>query len=279
MQMKAIISVLSSTLISLACICGGGGPVTPAVPSNAYKYMFIFTGESNSGGMALNTSAMTDELAPQSQIQILNNSSLSFESLDIGTNNNIGHFGLNCCTTHGFELQLANRVKENPSLYGDTVYLVKTGQGGSSAASWNILCGAYCDSTANYFGKFYTRVTSANTLLVNKKIRKVIIMSIGINDIIAGTNNDSFRVQVVRNINRFRVVTRDTTTPIIMTKFFGTVTKYNNTIDSIANNSGLSRVYTVDGSGAGTLDAYHWNYDGLKTITDRILTVFNTLNF
>lgn len=272
--MKTIlIPILLSAIISFSCICGGGQPVQPAPVSNDYKYLFIFTGESNSGGLALNSSATAGELSPTNKVQILNNSTYSFENLDIGTNNNIGHTSLACCTSHGWELQLINRVTSNSSFYKDTVYLVKTGQGGSHAYSWNVHCGnVYCDSTSysTYFGYFYNRVTKADSLLRSKKIRKVIFMSIGINDILAGTNVDSFKVQVIRNIRNFRAVTRDTT-PVIMTKFFGTVTRYNNAIDSIANNSGLPKVYCVNGDGAPLQDPYHWNYLGMKTIADRIL--------
>lgn len=271
MKKTFFISILISAIISMACVCGGGQP-TPITPTaNDYKYFFIFAGESNSGGMALNSSATSDELLPQSQVQILNNNTYVFEDLDIGTNNLIGHTGLSNGTLHGWELQLANRVKANSAFYGDTVFLVKTGQGGSQANNWRILCGAYCDSTSylTYFGYFYNRVTKADSMLQAKRLRKVIFMSIGINDQLGGTNVDSFKVEMVRNIRNFRVVTRDTT-PIILTKFFGTVTRFDNAIDSIANHMGLARVYTVDGN-APLIDTYHWNYTGMKTIADRLL--------
>src|SRR5690349_13057948 len=61
--------------------------------SPAYKIAFIFEGESNAGGYGNNADATTGELSSQSQVQILHNYSLAFESLHIGVNNRIGHIG------------------------------------------------------------------------------------------------------------------------------------------------------------------------------------------
>lgn len=72
----------------MACVCGGGQPtVTPTPPtSNNYYYEIILLGESNSGGLGLNTSATVDEIASNRHVQILNNTSRVFEDLDVGSN-------------------------------------------------------------------------------------------------------------------------------------------------------------------------------------------------
>lgn len=58
---------------------------------NNATLVFVFTGESNSGGVAPNSEATAEELASTSSVQILNNTTLKFEDLDIGTNNLLDH--------------------------------------------------------------------------------------------------------------------------------------------------------------------------------------------
>lgn len=283
MKTTKIITLFIGALICMACICSGGQPTatpTPSTPRN-YYYEIIFIGESNSGGLGLNTSATSGELAPNRHVQILNNTSRVFEDLDVGTNNLIGHGGLTCCSTHGWEIQVTNRIVADSSFFGDTVYLVKTGQGGTQAYHWQYSTPP-ADSAANnlYIGKFFSRSRRADSLLVGKTIRKVIFCSLGINDMNAGNvSNDTFKAQMVRNINLWRVITKETT-PIVLTKFGGsTILRYNNSIDSIANSMGLTKIYTVDGSGSMG-DFYHWNYSGLKSVADRLMDVLkNTITY
>ena len=275
MKKTILISLFLSAVISLSCVCGGGQPiVAPTTPTDTsnYTYMFIFTGESNSGGETPNTSATPAELAPRSNVQILNNSSFVFEDLDIGTNNTIDHFGITCCTKHGWELQLANRTDSLKSLYGDSVYLVKTGQGGSRLSQWS-------NKAGTYFSKFRQRVDTAEHYLSNRNVKKIIILSLGINDMIwdnGSITNDSFRVQMIRHINNLRSVTGGNT-PVVMTKFFGEFTRMNNAIDSVA--MAMDSVYTIDTTGAPTQDTAHWNYVGYKEIANRILAKIEDLFF
>ena len=276
MKKIILISLLFSAVISLSCVCGGGKPAVATTPqptdTTNYTYMFIFTGESNSGGETPNTSATPAELAPRSNVQILNNSSFVFEDLDIGTNNTIDHFGITCCTKHGWELQLANRTDSLKSLYGDSVFLVKTGQGGSRLSQWS-------DKSGTSFSKFRQRVDTAEQYLSNRNVKKVIILSLGINDMIwdnGSITNDSFRVQMIRHINNLRSVTGGNT-PVVMTKFFGEFTRMNNAIDSVA--MAMDSVYTIDTTGAPTQDTAHWNYSGYKEIANRILAKIEDLFF
>jgi len=271
LNMKRNLIYILLAALFMSCICAGGRPNVEPAPVNNYKYMFIFNGESNSGGQALNTPASVSELSPKYHVQILNNNTMSFEDLHIGVNNTIGHTGIACCTMHGWELELANRTALNTSFYGDTVYLVKTGQGGSKLQDWNVVCGAYCDTSLNYIGYPYYRIRKADSLLSGQNIRKVIFLSIGINDLINNTNNDSVRIQMARHIGTLRAITRENT-PVVITKFWSEKNRYNNVIDSVANNMGLTRVYTVEGT-AELGDQYHWNYNGMKTIATRLFQV------
>jgi len=265
---------ISLAILFMSCICGGGKPtINPVYPT--HKYLFIFNGESNSGGQALNSEASPSELGIKSNVQILNNTTFAFEELNIGVNNTIGHTGISCCTMHGWELQLANRTAANTGFYGDTAFLVKTGPGGSKLQDCDVVCGAYCDTSLNYIGYPYERIRKADSLLSNYNVRKVIFLSIGINDILNDTNNDSVRVKMTRHITTMRAITRENT-PVIITKFWPEKNRYNSAIDSVANYMGLSKVYTVDGT-AELGDQYHWNYAGMKTIADRILYIVENI--
>ena len=102
------------------------------------RYVIVSTGESNSGGYALNTSASALEVSSRPEVQIWNVNTDVFENLDIGTNNNLDHNGLTSAT-HGWELQLANDVAEGVwSSIQDPLYYVQTGQGGSTITQWEV---------------------------------------------------------------------------------------------------------------------------------------------
>ncbi len=273
-KLKIIGFFLLATLL-MSCICGGGSPtVAPTPTPTTKKLLLIFNGESNSGGQVLNTSATPTELAVRPQVQILNNTSLLYEDLDIGTNNTIGHFGIGCCTMHGWELEVANQVVANPSTYTDTLFLIKTGQGGSTIDQWKVNCGAYCDTNDNWIGNFYRRVNASRTLFLRSDIIPVIFLSIGVNDLLQNTRNDTFQNKLYRHINTLRAITRQTT-PVILTKFNGTNTRYNNALDSVANNMGLPKVYTIEATDVPLSDPWHWNYSGMKTMANRFLDVIS----
>src|SRR5689334_9823752 len=89
-------------LIQLAC-GGEGSPAgrtdasTGGLDADAERpLVFVFAGESNSGGIALNSDATETELAPRSSVQIMNlySGTFAFETLDIGFNNLVDHAGL-----------------------------------------------------------------------------------------------------------------------------------------------------------------------------------------
>jgi len=266
-----IITLFSLAVLFMSCDCYIAQPTSiPVATPN--RFLIIFNGESNSGGWGDNSDALAAELMPQKQIQILNNNTFALEDLDIGTNNSLDHYAM-LPNKHGWELELANRVTAEPTYYGDTVWLCKTGQGASTVAQW-----ADTTTVGSYFYKAKRRIRAQQFYLSGTTYKTVIFMSLGLNDL-GGvfTNNDTFRVKMVTHINNLRTIT-GANTPVIMTKFFAPYTGYNNTIDSIAYSSGLSGVYTIDGSGASLMpDGVHWSYAGLKTITNRLITVLKTI--
>ena len=102
----------------------------PTVP------LWVFTGESNASGYALNSEATAGELASRSSVRILNNTTLVWQDLDVGTNGNIdGGPLIDTTLHHGPESALANMI-EAGRLSWSSVYLVKSAYAGSVIANW-----------------------------------------------------------------------------------------------------------------------------------------------
>jgi hypothetical protein len=226
--------------------------------------LFVFTGESNSGGSALNSDATAEELAPQPQVQILNNSTLLYEDLDIGTNNLLDHFGLSAYqeTDHGLELEIANQVLARNWLT-DVVYLCKTGQGGSTVAQW-------LDDSLTYARKFSQRTALAMQYLEDAGVayRPVVFQSIGINDAIANTEPAAYKTGLIDIHQNIRSVLGSDTL-IVMTLFGSPIVsgqengEINNAILEVAADD--ARVLTLDTTGFAASGS-HWSYAGMKSL-------------
>lgn len=231
--------------------------------------LIVFIAESNSGGLAPNSSATSPELSSRSVVQIFNNYTFRYENLDIGTNNLYLHKGLEAYygISHGWELQLANRVADSDLL--NPTYLVKAGQGGTTIAQWSpggIFEGIYPLDT------FYKRMDSAILqvqYLTGKTAKPIIFYTQGINDIIAGTSVATWKASTISHIDRIRA--RYGMMPVFITNFYMSGrTIYNTAIAEIATE--MEKVYVIDTNGAGeTGDNNHWNYAGMKLIADRII--------
>jgi hypothetical protein len=233
---------------------------------SAEKILFVISGESNSGGYALNTEAPGHELGIRSSVKILNNTHLSsFDDLDIGKNNLVGHTGLPNGVTHGFELELANRAVASP-VYNEPCFLVKTGQGGSRIAEWN--------TQGMFFKTFVKRSCAAKKLLEGLSYRTAVLFSLGINDALAGTDGGVWKSAVISHLADIReVLGRDT--PVIMTKFMPYYPEYNRMIGEIAEEVGNTySVYTED---ASLRDEHHWDHAGMKLVAGRMLDIFESL--
>lgn len=223
------------------------------------RLLVIITGESNSGGFAPNSEATREELAPRPAVQILDNDALVFRPLEIGVNNLLGHAGLRPTETHGFELELANRAEQWPA-DRRPVWLVKTGQGGSRIADWA--------PDGAYFRTFRTRVAAARRLLADEEVRPVILVSLGINDAIAGTPLDEWTPAVVAHLARLRQEVGGDP-PIVMTRFMERYAATNAAIEEVCRAvPGTASVDTLD---APLRDANHWNHAGMKIVAGRML--------
>jgi hypothetical protein len=225
------------------------------------KLLVIITGESNAGGYALNTDAKPEELAPRKSVKILNNETLKFEDLDIGENNILGHAGLETIGTHSFELELANLADKFPA--GELpVYLLKTGQGGSRIAQWAI--------DRPYYATFLERLHAAQKSLDGVEVEPVVFFTLGINDALDGTKLEDWKSAVkVHFIHLRKELGPDT--PIVMTRLMKQFAPYNAAIEEIC--AEVSNTYSVDTLDIPLRDPYHWNYTGMKRITNRMFDV------
>jgi hypothetical protein len=242
--------------------------VSFVLAANSQRYFFIFTGESNSGGFALNSSPTSTELAPRPQLDILNNTTLVFEDLDVGTNNLIGHTSLTNNATHGLEIGLANLAAAN--LFGQTpCYLLKTGQGGSTIAQWST------GDVSGYWSTFLSRLATARGLLSGLAIQPIPIVfySLGINDANAGTNVATWKAGVVDHLSRIRAEL-GAETLIFLTKFQGpnltARASINTAIDEIVAADQYSKA--LDTTGLSVRDVNHWDYSGFLQLAERLFT-------
>jgi lysophospholipase L1-like esterase len=253
-------------LTSLATSSPGADKPAKKDKSRPAKLLVIINGESNSGGCALNSEATAAELAPRPAVLILNNETLkSFDPLDIGSNNLIGHAGLGPSDTHGFELMLAERAERAPAELRP-VYLVKTGQGGSMIGQWA--------PEGGFYQTFLKRITAAKELLKEEEVRPVVLFSLGINDAIAGTKLEAWKPAVIAHFENLRKEL-GAETPIVMTRFMPNYAAYNGAIEEICQT--VPNTYSVNTLDAPLKDVNHWNYVGMKLVTGRMLDVLDGL--
>lgn len=243
---------------------GGNGGVSnlPKKP-----LLIVLFGESNSGGIAPNSSATAYELAPR-KVKILNNSTLQFEALDISANNLIGHIGLEAyaSNSHGMENEIANKFDANywNNLYD--IYIVKAGAGGSKVAEWQ--------SGGQYYQTFKTRLNTAiNLLFQNEPINVKFMLTLGINDKLAGTSTTNYKnglKNLIKNIKadfNFRIWLK------LMTFEFVTSSAancYTTQINEVAKETLMN---TFDTQYCTVLnDGNHLDYFGMKLATTKFLT-------
>jgi hypothetical protein len=285
MPVSHLTSLVALTLATLAFAgCPADPPVVPdaspdadatpdaspdALPSGPLA--FVFAGESNSGGIAFNRDATAAELAARPSVQILDlySGAFDFEALDIGHNNLVDHAGITTNPTyvptpphgilvHGMELGLANAVEAGAFAPATSVYLVKTGQGGSRILQW--------DPVGPYWAKFVQRVRAARAALP-ASTRWVVWYSQGINDAVAGVPIATWKADTVAHLARIRAELPGC--QIIFTEFQsmpvnGGYPAVNAAIrELVAADPTLSSVSTI---GAGTDGANHWSYAGYRDV-------------
>lgn len=254
---------------------GSGPTVDAAAPDAAVDapppgpLVFVFAGESNSGGIALNSQATEAELAPRPSVQIMDlySGGFGFEPLDIGYNNLVDHEGISTSPAyvpspphgilvHGMELGLANAVEAGAFPGVSSVYLIKTGHGGSRIAQWDV--------GGPYWTKFLQRTDAAKAVLP-ANARWIVWYSQGINDAVAGVPIDTWKTATVAHLAKLRAQLPGC--QIIFTEFQsmpanGGYPAVNAAIrELVAADPSLASVSTV---GAATDGANHWSYAGYR---------------
>ena len=244
---------------------GGGSSVSRYVP------VFVFNGESNSGGLGENSKATAYEIGPRQSVQIFDNTGLAtFQTLDIGVNNLVGHDEFapqEQANRHGWELGLANSV-EAGQWFDSTIYLIKTGQGGSTIAEWN--------AGGAYWQTFLARVRPALSILRSQGKTPCIYVwwTLGINDKGAGTSVATWKSGVQAFFVRLR--SELGFVPIFVPTFmvYAGMPDWNTALNEIAAADNMVQI--IDSTGAGVISQpdfgsdVHWNYDGMKTLADRL---------
>jgi len=231
------------------------------------KILIVLLGESNSGGISPNSSAVSSELLPRN-VKILNNSSLVFEPLDIGSNNLINHYGLESYwyDCHGMELEIANKYDEG-FFGGKEVFIVKAGIGGSKVSQWQI-GGTF--SGQNSFENFKTRVSKAIELLDNPEV--VFMLSIGINDKLASTAAETYKSglkTIIQNIQSYYALPFKLSLMKFQFVTSAAANCYATQIDEVATELGMK---TFSTAGCAVLpDGNHLTYSGMKAATDNFL--------
>jgi hypothetical protein len=235
------------------------------------RLVFVFTGESNSGGIGRNAEATPAELAARPSVQIMNltNGLFTFEPLLLGQNNLRDHAGLEgyYAGCHGLELGLANAVEAGSFAGRKQVYLVKTGQGGSKIEQWTP------DHQSGYWKKFDQRL-SATRRQVPTNAQWVVWFSLGINDAIANTPMTSWKQNTLAHLKRIKRELPGA--PIVMTQF-QSMKRYAATDKALAEIAAEEPgIFVVDSTGAGMeSDGNHWNYAGLKAVAQRMAEATN----
>ena len=242
-------------------------PLTSTASTN-FVPLIIFNGESNSSGLAPNSALTAAQLAVRTAVQILNNTTLVFESLQIGVNNTIGHSGLDS-TTHGWENMLATFVEQGVFSPFSQVYLVKTGQGGSGVASWNV--------GGAYFNLFVSRLQAAQSAILDsgKTPLPFIWYSLGINDNPAtGQPAIDWQNATIAHFKNMRNVVGYC--PIIQPQFMSQYSNINGYLSAIQATEKFYFLPSSTGANVITNSSNHWDSLGMDLLSSRMADL--TLN-
>jgi hypothetical protein len=233
------------------------------------RYLFVIAGESNAGGKASNN-LTPDQLQPQSQCQIWNNTTATFQSLQIGVNNLIGHTGIPDNSLHGIERGLSRDAWDVLAL--PEIYLVKAGQGASTIAQWSV------GNATGYLATLTSRYNAARAAMVARgfTVRPVFIWMQGINDAEAITPPATWRTATQAHFTQIRTL-MGTGTPILFPKIMPTNANYiaiNTEIDTI--DTADTALWSVPSStvSPNPVDLLHYTASGYIQIAEMVVDTF-----
>lgn len=229
------------------------GPPPPPVVYRA----IVAVGESNSGGMGANASLPAPLLAATSRVKILNVTTSVFENMDIGTNNNLDHDGLDP-TTHGWEAGFLNYLDNN--IQTEPIYYVQTGQGGAQLANFA--------NGGTWWTKIQTRINTAKAKFVELGISPTweIWITIGINDFLDGApiTPAVYKANMMTLISEVRTMIGQGNVRVSAAEFMQPVKDayptYITQFDALATDVANLRI--VDTTGLTLQNDYHWDSAG-----------------
>lgn len=239
-----------------------------------YRYLFVIAGESNAGGAAPVSGLPPVDLAPASSIRIWNNSTNIFESLQIGTNNLIGHTGFANNINVGIERGL---LKDFSTLGLNEVYLLKAGHGGSTIAQWSQ------GNATGYLATLTSRYLLAKQAIemAGFRVKPIFIWWLGLNDAGIPTNAATWKTATQTLFANVRSVL-GAATPIYMYKLMTNAPNaaarisYNTEIDSMALSDSNLYPVTIPANAEQTADGTHYTLHGYvtawKALVDRIIS-------
>ena len=227
---------------------------------NTNPIVILFHGDSNMHGMPLDTSAQAWEILSRSDLKILNNSSLVFQDLDIGSNNDASSVG-----RHGAELQLANCCRLG-DLTG-TVYCAKVAVSGSRIAEWSV------GNATGYWTNFLARIAAIESQLGTTNIRWIVWNSSGINEARDNMTAANYKSALIAHFAKLRN-RLGATTPIlhlnIPTGFAEYNAAYATKITEIASEYADTYAISIINIAVES-DNIHYTYQGLKNLTERLV--------
>lgn len=251
-------------LTALADAIGNQSTTTPVysgATASPFVPLFVFYGESNAAGATSNSGLAASELLVRPSVKVINNTTLTLQSLQIGINNYQDALGVTSAM-HGWEASLANAT-EAGLFYNNPVYLVKAGQGGASVS--------LLASGGSYWNKLSARVDSmkANIRRAGKIPITYVVYSQGINDKNANTDITTWKVATQALFKALRG--KLGYVPIIATQFSSTYSDYNTAYAQMQTTDPF--LFMVDVSGTTYQDAYHWDAPSMKTIGARMWNI------
>lgn len=231
--------------------------------------VLIFAGESTAAGPVYNTNCSAGEMVTRPKVQVYVHSLGKFQSLNVGMNNKLSvpsKLLQSLGGTHGFEVEIANRVEAATFNSGNTVYIVPTARGSSFSSEFQV---GYTDGNGiNVLQAQLDKIAGALAAIValGHTPQPYFIIRMGINDLLTSVPAATFRSNMVAWITSLRAATvAYGVTPIFMTTCPSpTWTGYNAvTIPQIASDVGSCTV--VDTSASATSDGSHETYAAQKT--------------
>jgi hypothetical protein len=223
--------------------------------------------ESNSGGEGLVSELPAPLAASTSRVQILIHSTGLFADLDLGTNNNQGHSGLDA-SFHAWEAGLTTYLDNNPGQL-EPMYLVQCGQGGSTLSSWN--------NGGTYWTTAQTRINQAKDRFTALGITPVweIWFTGGINDFIDTPQPTAaaYKAACITLLGEVRAMIGNGTATKIVTPEFMPNVKTSYPTHTAAHEELATDVVNcvlVETSDLPQDDDFHWSSAGQVTLGQRM---------